>query len=240
MGEHTAIEWTDATWNPWRGCHKVSQGCKNCYMFRDQVKYGNDPNVVMRSKTTFNDPLKWARKSPLKQMKVFACSWSDWFIEEADPWRDEAWDIIRKTPNFTYQILTKRAESIHYCLPDDWGNGWPNVWLGVSVENRENVWRLEALSEIPAVVRFMSYEPALSTLDATITTFSPILDWVIVGGESGPNYRPLNLEWVFETVYQCRDNAIACFVKQDSGLRSGNQGRIPDELWIKEFPSKVS
>src|SRR3990167_7130642 len=98
MGKTTNIEWTDSSWNPWRGCHKVSQGCRSGYMFRDQVK--------------------WARKTPLRQLRVFTCSWSDWFIEEADAWRDEAWDIIRKTPNFTYQILTKRADGIHNCLPD--------------------------------------------------------------------------------------------------------------------------
>ncbi len=140
MGKSTLIEWTNASWNPWRGCHKVSQGCKHCYMFRDQTKYGHDPNVVVRSKTTFNDPLKWTQHVRNgAQLKVFTCSWSDWFIKEADPWRDEAWSIIRATPNIIYQILTKRAESIHDCLPEDWGNGWPNVWLGVSVENVYNV-----------------------------------------------------------------------------------------------------
>ena len=107
MGNKTGIEWCTSTWNPWRGCHKLRAGCKNCYMFREQNQYGHDPNIVVRSKTTFNDPLKW--KEPAK---VFVNSWSDFFIEEADPWRDEAWDIMRRTPHLTYQILTKRPENI--------------------------------------------------------------------------------------------------------------------------------
>src|SRR6266498_5551388 len=123
MGETTGIAWTQRTWNPWHGCHKVSAGCKNCYMFREKRQYGQDPDVVVRSKTTFNAPLKW-KDSAL----VFTCSWSDWFIEEADPWRDEAWDVIRRTPHLTYQILTKRIERASSCLPKDWP--LKNVWLG--------------------------------------------------------------------------------------------------------------
>src|ERR1700690_4357975 len=106
MGITTGIEWTDASWNPWYGCHKVSQGCKGCYMFRDMLRYGRNPNLVARSKTTFGDPLRW----PQKPAMCFTCSWSDWLIEEADPWRDEAYDIIRATPWIAYQILTKRIE----------------------------------------------------------------------------------------------------------------------------------
>ena len=93
MGMNSKIEWTDATWNPWQGCHKVSPGCENCYMFREKTAYGQDPDVVVRSKLpTFNLPLKL--KEP---QKVFTCSWSDFFIQEADPWREDAWDIIDRT-----------------------------------------------------------------------------------------------------------------------------------------------
>lgn len=107
MGNSSNIEWTDATWNPWHGCHKVSQGCKNCYMFRDKRRYGQDPNVVTRAaSTTFYAPLKWK-----KPRRIFTCSWSDFFIEEADPWRDEAFAIMALTPQHTYQVLTKRPES---------------------------------------------------------------------------------------------------------------------------------
>jgi len=129
-------------------------------MFRDQRRWGLDPEIVVRNKTTFNDPLKW--KDPAL---VFTCSWSDWFIQDADVWRDEAWRMIRATPHLTYQILTKRPKLIPERLPADWGDGYPNVWLGVSVESRDWVGRLDDLARIPATVRFVSYEPALGPLE---------------------------------------------------------------------------
>lgn len=222
MGERTNIEWTDATWNPFRGCTKVSPGCASCYMFRDQERYGRDPSVVVRAApATFNAPLKWQRdrlKLPVgerRPLRVFTCSWSDWFHADADPWRAEAWDIIRATPLITYQILTKRPERIAACLPADWGSGYPNVWLGVSAENQ--YWydqRMTILVTVPARLRFVSAEPLLKPLDlrldladepdwgvfrwhtracyaqadssADITGMGERpVDWVICGGESG-------------------------------------------------------
>jgi len=103
------------------GCHKVSAGCAKCYMFRDQIRYGKDPNIVRRAaQSSFTNPLKWAKngKVPLGG-RIFTCSWSDWFIEEADEWRDEAWSIIKQTPDFIYLILTKRTENIKDRLPTD-------------------------------------------------------------------------------------------------------------------------
>ncbi len=141
MGEITGIGWTDATWNPWYGCSKVSPGCAHCYMFRDMKRYGSDPEVVTRSKTKFDEPRKW--KTP---RRVFTCSWSDWFHEGADAWRAEAWAIVRDTPHLTYQILTKRPERIADHLPPDWGEGYPNVWLGTSVENQRFAFRADILA----------------------------------------------------------------------------------------------
>ena len=118
MGEQTAIEWATATWNPWQGCTKVSPGCTHCYMYREKGMYGQNPRLVVRSKTVFHAPLRWKEPQP----RVFTCSWSDWFHEAADPWRAEAWDIIRRTPRHTYLILTKRtpiitSHSSHSVLP---------------------------------------------------------------------------------------------------------------------------
>lgn len=112
MGTRTGISWTDATWNPWQGCHKVSQGCKNCYMYAEKTRYGQQPATVLRSQPhTFNMPLRL--KDP---QRVFTCSWSDFFLEEADPWRDEAFAIMALTPHLTYQVLTKRPEQMYEYL----------------------------------------------------------------------------------------------------------------------------
>lgn len=236
MSETTGIGWTEATWNPWHGCTKVSPGCAHCYMYREKKRYGQDPAQVVRSKTTFASPLQW--KEP---RRIFTCSWSDFFHEAADPWRAEAWDIIQRTPQHTYQILTKRPERIREHLPSDWGAGWPNVWLGVSIENQRWMTRLEELAAIPAARRFVSAEPLLGAL-AFDEVFTPrqlgdLLHWVIVGGESGKDRRTMDVEWLRSIVDQCDEAGIAAYVKQDSAPRDSTQGRIPDALWArKEFP----
>ncbi len=211
MSEFSSIEWTESTWNPWHGCVKVSPGCKNCYMYRDKQRYGQNPRHVVRSKTTFYDPLKWT-----DPRLIFTCSWSDWFIEDADDWRDEAWDIIRKTPNHTYQILTKRPERIMNNLPKDWGDGWLNVWLGVSIENQDYMYRKQMLCDMPAHIRFISAEPLLGSLD-----FGPMecIHWVITGGESGSNARALDIEWVRLIRDQCNRASIPFFHKQNGGKK---------------------
>lgn len=221
MGAESKIEWTHSTWNPWRGCDKVDPACAHCYMFRDQERYGRDPSIVTRcSPSTFNAPLSksWERVRAAKIAEhghhlVFTCSWSDWFHEDADDWRDEAWDIIRRTPGSTYQILTKRDDRIADHLPADWGDGWPNVWLGVTIGNRRGVGRADSLRKIPAAVRFISAEPLLGPLIFDSAEMSredgshepcwadgyrgPELDlagidWLIGGGESGgPKSRQL-------------------------------------------------
>jgi protein gp37 len=172
-------------------------------MFREKKMYGQEPNVVLRSKTTFNDPLKWT--SPLM---VFTCSWSDWFIEEADIWRDEAWDIIRRTPHLTYQILTKRIERARGRVP---APPLPNVWLGVSVEDRKNKNRIDILRETPVALRFLSVEPLLEDIGELDLRG---IDWVIVGGESGPGARPFDVQWARNIIAQCKAAGVACFVKQ--------------------------
>lgn len=240
MGEQTAIEWTDATWNPWYGCSKVSPGCAHCYMFRDQTRYGRDPEIVTRSKTKFTEPLRWK-----EGRRVFTCSWSDWFHESADAWRDEAWDIIRRTPQHTYQILTKRPERMADHLPANWGEGYRNVWLGVSVENQRWTARIPELLAVPAAVRFLSCEPLLGPLDIgrylagwdsqsahvcggdeeRCWRQCPVeeqyqterVDWVIVGGESGPDARAMHEVWAKDIQAQCEANGVAFFLKQLGG-----------------------
>ncbi len=173
----------------------------------------------MRRSTTFQAPLKWR-----KPRTIFTCSMSDFFHEDADGWRDDAWEVIRRTPRHTYQILTKRPERIPACLPNDWDGGWPNVWLGVSVEMQEYLWRAELLTGVPAQRRFLSCEPLLGPLHfvgahvATLGIFIfQRMDWVITGGESGPNPRLSNPDWFRDIRDQCKEVGIAYFHKQNGG-----------------------
>lgn len=226
MARISAIEWTEATWNPWHGCTKVSPGCAHCYMYREKKRYGQEPAKVVRSKTTFDAPLKW--KEP---QLIFTCSWSDFFIEEADPWRDEAWEIIRSTPQHAYQILTKRPQRIAANLPQ----GWPfeNVCLGVSVENPRFYGRIEMVRKIPAFVRFLSLEPLLAPMPHL-----PLagISWVIVGGESGPGCRPMKPEWVRDIRDQCARAGVPFFFKQWGGLRKNITGRLFEGRVWDEMP----
>lgn len=262
MADNTKIEWTDHTWNPWHGCIKISPGCKLCYMYTEKKMYGQDPTKVVRSKTKFHDPLKWKESA-----MVFTCSWSDFFIEQADEWRPEAWEIIRQTPHLKYQILTKRPERIASHLPADWGKGYPNVWLGVSAENQQYAdERIPKLLAVPATIRFVSAEPLLGPLDLlNYLCFEcrdpkensgwherPMLDWVIVGGESGRGARPMQIRWAEQIADQCKSSGTAFFMKQfgskpeSNGLpiiitrKGGDPAEWPEYLRIREFPEVLA
>lgn len=238
MAENTGISWTDHTFNPWVGCEKVSAGCKNCYMYEEQARRGIDPRVVrLVSKATFLKPYLWAKKDP---GLVFTCSYSDFFIEDADLWRAGAWQVIQDTPELTYQILTKRPENILDRLPDDWGDGYPNVWLGVSVENQEAAEsRIDTLLRTPAALRFLSVEPLLGPLDLTPWLMkSPGIDWVIVGGESGKNFRALYLDWARQVRDDCTAAGVAFHFKQVGGRHHDDGGRLLDGREWLEFPVK--
>jgi protein gp37 len=248
MSDQTNIAWTQATWNPWMGCTKVSAGCDNCYMFRQMRQYGRDPEVVTRSRTKFAEPLRW--KEP---RRVFTCSWSDWFHKDADAWRDEAWAVIKATPQHTYQILTKRPGRIARHLPADWGDGYPNVWLGVSIESNALKHRIKPLLAVPAKVRWLSCEPLIAPLSFNRFVPSPSLqwpdseyeyaglrdiDWLVVGGESGPDgvRRDMDLDWARTLQRECRDAGTAFFFKQVSARQSESLDGVPDELLVREYP----
>lgn len=242
MSDKTAIQWADKTWNPCQGCRKVSEGCANCYMFRDKKRFGQDPSKIIRSsQQTFNRPLKW--KEPAK---VFTCSWSDFFIEEADPWRPEAWEIIRKTPYLTYQILTKRPERVQNCLPDFWPE-LKNVWLGVTVEKQKYLDRIVPLAQVKPTVLFISVEPMLEAISILhgvqgilhndiIDSAHRVIDWVICGGESGPGYREMEWWWAANLKNQCEIAKIPFFMKQVSGVTKKQCAQIPDDLMARAFP----
>ncbi len=218
MGKNSGIEWTDHTWNPWYGCQKVSPGCKHCYAERDMQRHGRDFNTVTRASTVFDAPLRWQDRA-----FVFTCSWSDFFIEKADEWRDEAWEIIRKTPHLTYQILTKRPDNIHSRLPEDWGEGYPNVWLGTSIESHAQRFRADELLRYKAAKHFLSMEPLLGPVDIQAYLIhdngSPgdRIDWVIAGGESGSGFRNCKADWIRKIQLSCQLEGVPFFFKQWGG-----------------------
>jgi protein gp37 len=207
-------------------------------MFREKKRYGQTPDVVVRSKPhTFNAPLskKWATPA-----KVFVCSWSDFFIFEADQWRAEAWEIIRKSPHLTFQICTKRPERIKECLPADWGWGYPNVWLGATTEDQAALdARGMPLVSVPAAVHFLSAEPLLGELNHRALHWAGIR-WVIAGAESGPDRRLLAIAHVRHLMQLCKESDIAFFCKQIhlpySGKLSTNPEEWPEDLRVREFP----
>ncbi|WP_019670789.1 DUF5131 family protein [Eudoraea adriatica] len=240
--ENSKIEWTDHTWNPWYGCQKVSDGCKYCYMYRNREMYGQDGNTFSRSKTKFTYPYEVPERS-----LIFTCSWSDWFIDKADGFRDDAWDIIRKTPQHMYQILTKRPERIKDHLPKDLEN-FRNVWLGVTVESQKHVDRLSYLQEIP-LTTFVSFEPLLGPITWTDSMSS--MDWIIIGGESGNEtgkyrYRPMELSWALDLLQDAQKHDVPVFVKQmgtylakqlgHKDRHGGDLDYFPEELKVREFP----
>jgi protein gp37 len=195
--------------------------------------------VTRAAAGTFNSPL-----SKLKGPLIFTCSTSDFFHPDADEWREEAWDIIRRTQSI-YQILTKRIELVPERLPVDWGDGWDNVWLGVSVESERYLGRVFKLQGVPAAKRFISYEPALDGVN-----FGPTLkymDWLISGGESGYTPRPASLDWFRSVRAQCDVAGIPYFHKQHGGTRmidgvAGGRvldGRTHDGIPAFEVKKKV-
>lgn len=247
MGKESAIQWTDATWNVARGCTKVDEDCKFCYMYRDSMDSTRyDPLQVVRTKTVFNLPL--TLKSP---SKIFTSSLTDFFHPAIDSYRDEAWAIIRKCPQHTFQILTKRPERIMECLPSDWKEGYEKVWLGTSIGSGKALNRIYDLLQVPAKVHFASFEPMWDHIGMNIDVADLCrLDWAIIGGESGNDkgkyrYRPCKIEWIEELI-QDLIPTTAIFVKQlgthlakEMGLKDRHGGDInewPEHLKIRQFP----
>ncbi|PZD77464.1 DUF5131 family protein [Mesonia sp. K7] len=227
--KNTHIQWCNHTWNTHIYCKKVSEGCKFCYMFRDMEEMGIDiKKVTKTSKSTFYAPLDIVEPGIF-----FANSWSDFFIEEADAWRNDAWKIIKQTQDrHIYLLLTKRPERVLECLPDDWGEGYPNVWIGVSVENQNRTSRIDILKDIPAAIRFVSFEPLLENINLNESQIQTV-DWAILGGESGNEtgkyrYRPCEIDWFEHLIDQFEGAPTAIFVKQ-LGTHLANQYYFLDD-----------
>ena len=236
MGVDTAISWTDHTFNPWWGCTNVSPGCDHCYAETFAKRTGHDVWGKTAGRRFFGDkhwaePLKW-------EGRVFCASMADVF--EADQrltqerWR--LWHLIDGTPQLTWQLLTKRPENVIRFAPDSWLRTWPeHVWLGTTVEDQERAnLRVPRLARLHVATRFLSCEPLLGPVDlrAALT----YIGWVIVGGESGPRHRPMDLDHARSLRDQCADAGVPFFFKQVGGRTPTAGGDELDGVRYKAFP----
>ena len=241
MSDASSIEWTDATWNPVRGCKKVSAGCKHCYAetFAERwrgipghpYEQGFDLRLVPEK---LDEPLRWRRSR-----RVFVNSMSDLFQDEIpDEFIVSVFETMRRAHWHSFQLLTKRASRMREIvsrLPEPL-RMLPNVWLGVSVENRKHgLPRVEQLRRTPAAVRFLSVEPLIEELGRLDLEG---LHWVIVGGESGPGARPMDPAWARSVRDQCLAARVPFFFKQWGGVRKSEAGRLLDGETHDGFPSE--
>lgn len=242
MSERSAIEWTDHTFNPWWGCTKVSSGCKNCYAETLSNRYGHDvwgPRARRRffGEKHWQEPLRWnkAAEEEGRRARVFCASMADVFEDNAslESERQKLWSLISETPFLDWQLLTKRPENVLRMVP--WTVEWPhNVWIGTSVENQEAAdYRLPLLKQIPALVRFLSCEPLLGPI---VELNLSGIHWLIAGGESGPNHRPVKADWIRQLRDTCLQANVAFFFKQWGGRTSKSQGRELDGQFWSQFP----
>lgn len=241
MSDNSKIEWTDATWNPVRGCTKISPGCKHCYAetFAERFRgvpghpfeFGFDLRLVPEK---LAEPMRWP-----KSKMIFVNSMSDLFHEKVpDEYIEAVATVMAKANWHTYQVLTKRAERLRELLSGKlrFAAKLPHIWWGVSVENRQHgLPRIKELRAAPARVRFLSIEPLLEDLGEINLSN---IDWVIVGGESGPGARPMGADWVRKIRAQCRETKTAFFFKQWGGVRKGEAGRTLDRRTYDEFPKR--
>ena len=246
MGQRSAIEWTEVTWNPTTGCDRTSPGCDNCYALAlakrlkamGVDKYQNDGNPRTSGPgfqvTTQEDAL--ALPFGWKQPRlVFVNSMSDLFHEAIpDQFIENVFDVMKKTPRHTYQVLTKRSRRLQRIGSTlEWP---PNVWMGVSVESARYRFRIEHLRTVPAAVRFVSAEPLLGNLgDVDLTE----IDWVIAGGESGPRARPMNISWGRDLRDRCLNSGVKFFFKQWGGRTPKAGGRELDGRTWDDLPVRA-
>jgi protein gp37 len=194
-----------AIWNPWQGCHKKSEGCANCYIHRANSKKGINTDVIYKSEE-FYKPIEKDKKGNYKIKSgqlVFLCFHSDFFIEEADEWRKEVWEIIRTRSDLHFLFLTKRIERFQIGLPDDFMDGYDNVTICTTIENGLRAKeRLSILKELPIKHKMITIQPMLEKIDIS-NYLDDTIECVIVGGESGKDVRPLDYEWVVDIREQC-------------------------------------
>lgn len=234
MSTNSSIEWTESTWNPLTGCTKISPGCKHCYAERmaKRLQAMGQPNYINGFQLSLHEhvldiPLGWK-----KPQMIFVNSMSDLFHKDVPlDFIQRVFNVMRRASWHTFQVLTKRSERL---LELNSELDWPaNVWMGVSIETKKYTFRIEHLRQTDARTKFLSLEPLLGALPNLVLVD---IDWVIVGGESGPGARPLRRRWVLDIRDQCRDAQVPFFFKQWGGVRKKRYGRLLEGRTWDELP----
>ncbi len=234
----TKLKNVDDSMSFWVGCQPVSEGCAHCYARASLKRSIFDPNKVALTKSWRAKPLS-LQKAALEAgqvWKVFACVRSDFFHPDADQWRPDVWAVIKDTPNLIWELLTKRPQFIAERLPSDWGSGYPNVWLGVTVEMKKYLGRMDTLRTIPAAVRYVMAEPLLEDLTPEIEKHLDGFSWLMAGGESGPHFRPMNEQWARNLRDVCKMHGIPFYFKQHAAWKPQTDGSL-DSVEYHEYPA---
>ena len=225
----------DSCWNLWHGCHRISEGCKNCYVYRRDDSIGKDASAVYKT-AAFDLPIRRNRDGSYKLPSgraVFASMTSDFFLKESDDWRPEAWKMMRQRSDIPFFIITKRILRMGDCLPPDWGNGYPNVTVVSTVENQRRAdERLPELLRLPIAHKQITCEPLLEEIDLFRYLDPSIIEGVSAGGESGELARVCDYRWVLSIAEQCRIAGVPFSYHQTGAklLKDGKLYRIPRRL----------
>jgi protein gp37 len=235
MGAKSTIEWTESTWNPVTGCTKISPGCAHCYAERmaQRLQAMGQANYVNGFQVTIHEhvlglPLRWR-----KPQSIFVNSMSDLFHEDVpEEFIRKVFAVMQEASWHRFQVLTKRSSRLLELAPSlPWAE---NIWMGVTLENDDYTFRIDQLRLVDAAVRFLSLEPLLGPIpDLNLSK----IDWVIVGGESGPGSRPMRAEWVNDILKQCQQVAVPFFFKQWGGTNKNKSGRILNNRLYNDIPS---
>lgn len=218
-----------AIWNLWHGCHKISAGCLNCYVYRTDKKHDKNDSFIVKKNAAFDLPIQKRRDGSFKLLPdekepVFTCMTSDFFVDDADEWRKDAWAMIKRRSDLHFFIITKRIHRFEKTKPDDWGEGYPNVSICCTTENQEMAdFRLPIFNSLPIKHKFIACEPMLT--DMNILKYLDGIESVTVGGESGLEARICRYQWILNVREQCRQAGCGFWFKQ-TGARFEKDGRL--------------
>lgn len=219
-------------WNLWHGCHKVSEGCQHCYVYRGDAKRGLDSSVVAKTKA-FDLPVKRKRNGDYSlpsNSLVYTCFTSDFFLEDADAWRAEAWEMIRQRTDLRFLLITKRIDRFDVALPSDWGEGYEHVTVCCTIENQKRAdERIPLYKATPIKHKILICEPLLGPIDLHPYDIGSWVEQVVAGGESGQLARPCHFEWILDIRDCCVDTGVVSFWFKQTGanfIKNGKSYRI--------------